>query len=73
MPGIKQYRNHYVSYGAEETPSGFWEVNITVSDTNPNLTTALTYSVIDSFSDEKDALSFGYKYGKSLVDKELDY
>jgi hypothetical protein len=73
MAGIKQYRNHYVLYGAEETPSGFWEVNVTVSETNPNLTTALSYSIKDSFSGEKDALFFGYKYGKGLIDRKLDY
>jgi hypothetical protein len=73
MAGINQYRKHYVLYVTDETPSGFWEINVTISDTNPNLTTALTYSVKDSFLSEKDALSFRCKYGIRLIDTMLYY
>ena len=71
MAGLKAYRAHIITYGADPTPSGFWEISVAVSDNSLEKMTE-NHTHKDSFPDESAALSFAYVYGKRLIDYKLD-
>jgi len=64
---MKEYKGHYIIYGANEVSSGFWEVSLTIADADPDMTVK-TISVDKSFSSEEEALSYAYNYGKKTID-----
>ena len=63
MAEMKEYRGHYIIYGANEVTSGYWDVSLTIADSDPNMTVK-TLSIDKSFSSEEEALSYAYSYGK---------
>lgn len=67
MAEMKEYRSHYIIYGATEVTSGFWEVSLTIADADPDMTVK-TISVDKSFSSEEEALSYAFDYGKKIID-----
>ena len=71
MAGIKAYREHIITFGADETPSGFWEISVAVSDNSLEKMTE-KHSLKDFFPGEAAAMSFAYIYGKRLIDYKLD-
>lgn len=68
MADIQHYKGRYILYGANEMPSGLWEVSVTIADDNPEKT-AKTLIINNKFDKEKDALDYALTAGKNAIDK----
>ena len=68
MPDLKEYKDHYILYGANETPSGFWQVSVTIGDDDAEKT-ARTLLIQKKFTSEKEALKNALAYGKDAINK----
>ena len=71
MAEIQDYKGHFILYGANETPSGLWEVTVTIGDADAEKT-AKTLMINKTFTSEEDALVYALTCGRSAIDKILN-